>query len=341
MRDILPELEQWLASGERVALATVVGTWGSAPRQPGAKMAISASGKIAGSVSGGCLEGAVYEEGMRVIRGAPPKFLHFGVSNDLAWEVGLSCGGEVDLLVEELGPPHRQLLEALRQESPVVLASRIKGAEPLGASELLVEGAPGGFGGRVGEVLRAEEPRRLELAPSGEFFLEPYPRPAHLYIFGGVHIAIPLVQYAKSLGFRVTVVDARAKFADRARFPQADEVIHAWPDEVLPRLQLDRSSYVVILTHDPKFDDPTIRAALQTEARYIGAIGSRKTHRERVERLIAQGVDATSLRERVRAPIGLDLGAATAEETALAILAEMVAARHGKSGGAMSRASPA
>ncbi len=337
MRDILPDLGPWLSAGERVALATVVGTWGSAPRQPGAKMAISASGKIAGSVSGGCLEGAVYEEGMRVLRGAAPKFLHFGVSNDLAWEVGLSCGGEVDLLVEELGPAHRALIDALGRETPVVLASRIGGGEPLGATQLLAADGPGAFGGQIRQALHSEQPQRTSLPLEGEFFLEPYPRPPHLYIFGGVHIAIPLVAFAKGMGFRVTVIDARAKFADRERFPQADEVIHAWPDEVLDRLHLDASSYVVILTHDPKFDDPTIRTALQTEARYIGAIGSRKTHRERVQRLIEQGVDEKALRERVRAPIGLDLGAISAEETALAILAEMVAVRREKPGGAMAR----
>jgi xanthine dehydrogenase accessory factor len=338
MRDILPELRQWVGAGERVALATVVGTWGSAPRQPGAKMAISASGKIAGSVSGGCLEGAVFEEGMRVLRGAPPKRLHYGVTDDLAWEVGLSCGGEIDLLLEELGPAHRAVMQALEQEAPVVLASRLGGGEPVGAEAVLPQENPGTFGAAVGEVLQAEEPKRLELPGKGEFFLEPFPRPSHLYIFGGAHIAIPLVSMAKGLSFRVTVVDARGKFADRERFPQADEVIHAWPDEVLPRLRLDASSYVVILTHDPKFDDPTIKAALATPARYIGAIGSRKTHRERVARLLEQGMDERALRERVRAPIGLDIGARSAEETALAILAEMVAARHGKGGGAMTPA---
>ncbi len=335
MRDILPEVEGWLDAGERVALATVVGTWGSAPRQPGAKMAISAGGKIAGSVSGGCLEGAVFEEGMRVLHGAPSRFLHYGVSDDLAWEVGLSCGGEVDILVEELAGPHRELLAAIQKESPAVLVSQIGGAGSLGARALVTPAAPGAYGAQVQQVLRSEEPARTSLPGEGDFFLEPYPRPPHLYIFGGVHIAIPLVALAKGLGFRVTVIDARAKFADRERFPQADAVIHAWPDEVLDRLPVDSSSYVVILTHDPKFDDPTIRAALQTDARYIGAIGSRKTHRERVERLLATGVDPRALQERVHAPIGLDIGARSAEETALAILAEMVAARRGKTGGPM------
>jgi xanthine dehydrogenase accessory factor len=165
-------------------------------------------------------------------------------------------------------------------------------------------------------------------------FLEPFPRPHDLYVFGGTHVAIPLTELGTALGFRVTVVDARSKFADSARFPKARKVIHAWPDEVLKELPMDSSTYIVILTHDPKFDDPTITAALRGRPRYIGAIGSKKTHRERVARLVASGVEAAEI-GRVFAPIGLDLGAQTAEETALAILAQMVAARHGKQGGPM------
>jgi xanthine dehydrogenase accessory factor len=165
-------------------------------------------------------------------------------------------------------------------------------------------------------------------------FLEPFPRPPELYIFGGSHVAIPLTRLASALGFRVTVVDARSKFAESSRFPEARQVIHAWPDEVLKDLPMDGSTYVVILTHDPKFDDPTITAALKGRPRYIGAIGSKKTHRDRVARLVKAGVNPSEI-ERVHAPIGLDLGAKTAEETALAILSQMVAVRHGKQGGPM------
>src|ERR671934_68448 len=177
--------------------------------------------------------------------------------------------------------------------------------------------------------LSAENPVRRD-----GLFLEPFPRPPELFIFGGSHIAIPLTRLANALGFRVTVVDARSKFADAQRFPEARRVIHAWPDEILKDLPIDSSTYIVILTHDPKFDDPTITAALRGRPRYIGAIGSRKTHRDRVARLVAAGVSPDEI-SRVHAPIGLDLGAQTAEETALAILSEMVAARHGKQGGPM------
>ena len=181
----------------------------------------------------------------------------------------------------------------------------------------------------VPDLLNRENPVRQDGA-----FLEPFPRPPELFIFGGSHVAIPLTRLASAIGFRVTVVDARSKFADRERFPEARRVIHAWPDEILKDLPMDGSTYVVILTHDPKFDDPTITAALRGHPRYIGAIGSKKTHRERVARLVAAGVNPSEI-ERVHAPIGLDLGAQTAEETALAILAQMVAVRHGKQGGPM------
>lgn len=322
MRDVMADVKEWLKAGDPVAVATVISTWGSAPRPAGSRMAISKSGKIAGSVSGGCLEGEVFEQAQAILKGKPAQVFHYGVSDDLAFSVGLSCGGEVDVLIEPLTDVHRQLIAALDTETPVVLRTDV-GKEP-GARQLLTP-----ENGELRDLLEKESPVRED-----GVFLEPFPRPHELYIFGGTHVAIPLTEFATGLGFRVTVVDARSKFADAARFPKAAKVIHAWPDEVLKQLPMDSSTYIVILTHDPKFDDPTITAALQGRPRYIGAIGSKKTHRERVERLVAAGVDPKAI-ERVHAPIGLDLGAQTAEETALAILAQMVAVRHGKQGGPM------
>lgn len=325
MRDVLGDVRAWLAAGDRVALATVVSTWGSAPRPAGSRMAVSAGGKIAGSVSGGCLEGEVFEQAQAVLGGARSQLFHYGVSDDLAWTVGLSCGGEVDILVEPLGDVHRELMAALEAERPVVLETAT--GDDAGGRRLLSGGDP-----ELRSLLERETPERRD-----GLFLEPFPRPPDLLIFGGSHVAIPLTRLATELGYRVTIVDARSKFADVARFPGAHKVIHAWPDEVLAGMPMDASTYVVILTHDPKFDDPTIRAALQGQPRYIGAIGSRKTHRDRVARLLAAGIAQDQL-DRVRAPIGLDLGAQTAEETALAILSEMVAVRHGKVGGPMKTA---
>jgi xanthine dehydrogenase accessory factor len=327
MRDVLDDVKGWLANGDQVALATVVSTWGSAPRPAGSRMAISRSGRIAGSVSGGCLEGEVFEQAQAVLQGSPPRLLHYGVSDDLAFSVGLSCGGEVDILVERLAAPHQDLMRALAAERPVVLATALKDSP--GAKKLVDAGEPDDVVADAGALLLREVPERRD-----GWFLEPFPRPPELLIVGGSHVAIPLSRLAHALGFRVTIIDARSKFADRTRFPDADRVIAAWPDEALAAITLDASSYVVVLTHDPKFDDPTIMAALQRSPRYIGAIGSRRTHRARVERLLAAGVEPSAL-ERIHAPIGLDLGGQTAEETALAILAQMVAVRHGRSGGAM------
>src|ERR671937_218416 len=327
MRDVLDDVKGWLANGDQVALATVVSTWGSAPRPAGSRMAISRSGRIAGSVSGGCLEGEVFEQAQAVLQGSPPRLLHYGVSDDLAFSVGLSCGGEVDILVERLAAPHQELMRALAAERPVVLATALKDSP--GAKKLVDAGEPDDVVADAGALLLREVPERRD-----GWFLEPFPRPPELLIVGGSHVAIPLSRLAHALGFRVTIIDARSKFADRTRFPDADRVIAAWPDEALAAITLDASSYVVVLTHDPKFDDPTIMAALQRSPRYIGAIGSRRTHRARVERLLAAGVEPSAL-ERIHAPIGLDLGGQTAEETALAILAQMVAVRHGRSGGAM------
>jgi len=321
-------VKAWLNDHDAVALATVVSTWGSAPRPAGSRMAVSRSGKISGSVSGGCLEAEVFEAAQAVLGGSAPHVRHYGVSDDLAWTVGLSCGGEVDILVEPLTDTHRSLIAALDEEQPVVLVSALN--PPAGARRLLQA-----TDSEAASLLQQEKPERRD-----GWFLEPFPRAAELLIFGGAHVAIPLSRFARDLGFRVTVVDARSKFADKDRFPAAERVIHAWPDEVLEQMRIDQSSYIVVLTHDPKFDDPTIRAALRGNARYIGAIGSRKTHRERVQRLVAAGVSAGDL-DRVHAPIGLDLGGQTAEETALAILAEIVSVRHGRRGGGMSGAQPA
>src|SRR5438128_1982212 len=322
MRDVMADVQAWLEQGDPVAVATVISTWGSAPRPAGSRMAISQSGKIAGSVSGGCLEGEVFEQAQAILSGKPASLFHYGVSDDLAWTVGLSCGGEIDVLVEPLGPVHRDLMAALAAERPVVLKTDV--GESPGARQLLTPADA-----TVPDLLNRESPVRQD-----GVFLEPFPRPPELFIFGGSHVAIPLTRLADAIGFRVTVVDARSKFADQTRFPEARRVIRAWPDDVLKDLPMDGSTYVVILTHDPKFDDPTITAALKGRPRYIGAIGSRKTHRERVARLTAAGVEPASL-ARVHAPIGLDLGAQPAEETALAIPSQMVAVRHGKQGGPM------
>ena len=311
MREVLDELEQWTREGEEIALATVVETWGSSPRPLGSKMVVTRSGKMAGSVSNGCIEGAVFEEAQKVLKSGKPKLAAFGVADDVAFEVGLACGGHIEVFVQPLAPVHRRLIEMLeRNEAATLRTNLVTGEADLTA------------GSQAGSELARRE---------GDVFVEPLRRPAHLVIVGAIHIAIPLHRLAKLMGYRVTVVDARAKFATKERFPEADELIVSWPDEAMSKLTLDRSTYVVILTHDPKFDLPALRSVLGKEVGYIGAIGSRKTNQNRFDALRAEGFSDEQL-SRVHGPVGLDLGGRGAEETALGILAEITAVRFGGSG---------
>jgi len=308
MRDVLAELEEWSAAGEEIALATVVETWGSSPRPLGSRMAVTRSGKMAGSVSNGCIEGAVFDEAQKVLKSGQAKIAAFGVADDVAFDVGLACGGHIEVFVQPLGQLHRQLIDMLRADRPATLRTNLVSGE----AELI-----------------AGSPRGSELAHrDGDWFVEPFRRPAHLVIVGAIHIAIPLHRLAKLMGYRVTVVDARAKFATKERFPDADELVIAWPDEALSKIHLDSSTYVVILTHDPKFDLPALRSVLGKEVGYIGAIGSRKTNANRFDALRTDGYTEEQI-ARVHGPIGLDLGSRGAEETALGILAEVTAVRFG------------
>ena len=317
MREVLHELEQWTRAGEEIALATVVETWGSSPRPLGSKMVVTRSGKMAGSVSNGCIEGAVFEEAQKVLQTKRPKVAAFGVADDVAFEVGLACGGHIEVFVQPLTHTHEQLLAMLeRNEAATLRTNLVTGEVDLSS------GAPSGS-----ELARRE----------GDWFIEPMRRPAHLVIVGAIHIAMPLHRLAKLMGYRVTVVDARAKFATRMRFPEADELMVSWPDEALSRLTLDNSTYVVILTHDPKFDLPALRSVLGKDVGYIGAIGSRKTNQNRFDALRAEGFTDEQL-SRVHGPVGLDLGGRGAEETALGILAEITAVRFGGSGAFMREA---
>lgn len=314
MREVLDELNQWTREGEEVALATVIETWGSSPRPLGSKMLVTRSGKMAGSVSNGCIEGAVFEEAQKVLKSGDPKVAAFGVSDDVAFGVGLACGGHIEVFIQPLLPVHRQLVDSLNRNEPVTLRTN------------LVDGRA---------ELTAGTPRGSELAKrDGEVFVEPFRRKPHLVIIGAIHIAIPLHRLAKLMGYRVTVIDARGKFATQERFPDADEVIVAWPDEALEQITIDNSTYVVILTHDPKFDIPALRSVLKEEPGYIGAIGSRKTNQNRFDALRKEGFTEEQL-SRVHGPIGLDLGSRGAEETALGILAEVTAVRFGGSASSM------
>ena len=307
MREVMEELREWRDAGEDVAVATVTETWGSSPRPTGSRMLVSSSGKMAGSVSNGCIEGAVYQEAEKTLRDGKIRHLEYGVADDIAFEVGLACGGHIELLVQRLAPGHEEALRLLEAEVPFTLRTNLDD-------------------GRV-EIDR--ESPRLELARrDGGWFVEPFSMPPHLVIVGAIHIAIPLHRLARVLGYRVTVIDARAKFATRERFGDADQLIVAWPDEGLNGIPVDRSTAIVVLTHDPKFDMPALRSALATPAGYIGAIGSRKTNQNRFDALKDDGFAAGDI-ARIHGPIGLDLGGRDAETTALGIMSEIVATRFG------------
>lgn len=350
MRDILSEVEAWRAAGERVAIATVLRTWGSAPRAAGAKLAVTASGKLAGSVSGGCVEGAVAGAALEALADDRPRLLHFGVADDTAWEVGLACGGSIDIWVdpnEAQGPLYEALVLALAAREEVAICTAIAGPDTVLGRRLLVVAEDASQTPMLPEspedlplrqaVVLADA--RADLAaghpavhayPDGlQVFVEVYLPPLELILVGGVHIAIALTALAHALGYRTVVVEPRRAFGTAERFPFADQLVSEWPDQALEQIGLARSSAVAVLTHDPKLDDPALRVALASPAFYVGALGSRKTQALRRERLLGTGLTAAQL-DRLHGPIGLDIGARTPEEIALGILAEIVAVAHGR-----------
>lgn len=339
MRGLLEEYQLLAASGP-VGRAVVTQVWGSAPRPEGACLLATLDGRMAGSVSGGCVESAAAEEIRAVIASGISKRIGWGVTHERAWEMGLSCGGTIEVFVEPAVRP--ELLEAARSEGSSVLATVIGGAAPAG-SGAVVDGQGGSrvLGGLPAElatpVIRAATaalPRlksRVETleTPGGqvELFLEVFPQKPTLLIFGGVHIATALVRMAGPLGYRTVVADGREGFLTRERFPGADELILGWPDEVFKKTGLGPATCVCLLTHDPKFDEPALELALRSDACYVGAIGSKKTQAHRRDRLREMGFSEADV-ARLHGPIGLNLGGRTPEEIALAIMAEITAVRH-------------
>ena len=336
MQEVLSEIGVWRERGDRIALATVIDVQRSAPRPPGAKMAVNSQGEIAGSVSGGCVEGAVAEIADGILRGDAPQLLHFGIADSDAWDVGLPCGGEIDVWVQAYEPGRFE--EIARSGGRATEVTVLEGAAP--GAKLLVE-ADGARSGSLGspelddeaariadELLWAETSERRE----GLFYdvIGPSPR---LIVFGAVDIAASLCSLARAAGWRSYVVDPRARFATPERFPDAEDVIAAWPEEAVARIGgVDPATSIVVLTHDPKLDDAALMLALDSPARFIGAMGSRRAQAKRRERLLELGISDEDM-ARISAPVGLDLGATSREETSLSILAEIVAARHGRDGG--------
>jgi xanthine dehydrogenase accessory factor len=318
VRDILETLERWAADGTPVAIATVVDTERSAPRQPGAALAVSEGGDVAGSVTGGCVEPAVYGEAREVLAGGDPRLKTYGIADEEAFEVGLPCGGTVHIFVDRLDPELvAPIAEAVREERPIALEIRITG-EDAGAKRLV---GPDDDGPAAQLLARGET--GIVDTPEGQLFVSSFaPRPA-MYVFGAVDHAAAVAEIGRFLGFRVTICDARAKFATRERFPDVDELVVEWPDKFLADAPVDERTAICVLTHDHKFDVPVLKVALETPAGYIGAMGARRTNEDRAERLRAEGVTEDEL-ARIHAPIGLKIGSRTPQEVAVAVAAEIV-----------------
>jgi len=347
MREILPELDQWQDQGEEIALATLVDTHGPSPRPAGARLCLTRTGQMAGSVSGGCVENDVFELGQRVLESRQPVLQSYGIDDAVGVAVGLSCGGTIDVLVEPFVADEawQCVREAVLAERAVALCIALGPAELLGRRLAVLEDGElvGGIDGdldvaareRALQLLREDGGRDIVERPwrdgRARLFVESFvPRP-RLFIVGATHTAIPLSRMAVGLGFHVSVIDPRTPFATRERFPDAHELLLEWPQAVLDRAGLDADCFVLTLTHDLKFDIPTLARALRSEVRYIGALGSRRTHERRKTRLREEGFGDEEL-ARIHTPIGLDIGARSPDEIALAILAEIVAIRHRRTG---------
>ncbi|WP_416416240.1 XdhC family protein [Paenarthrobacter aromaticivorans] len=362
MLNIAETLLQWCRDGRPFALATIVDVHGSAPLPIGTSVAVDADGNAVGSISGGCVEGAIYDMCQQVLaEGGPARRAWFGYSDDDAFAVGLTCGGELDILVQAVNPAMEQHITAAFEEAvhgrPVAVAQIVDGPpDLLGATVSIcgdgqvISGVPDhGSNDTLAEealaLLRAGRTARVDLGGSGQGCPQPLSVLVHVHasrprmlVFGAVDFASALSRAGAFLGYRVTVCDARPVFATAARFPFADEVVVDWPHRYLEHTEVDARTVVCVLTHDAKFDVPLLRLALDLPVGYVGAMGSRRTHDERLRMLRDKGVSEGQL-ARLRSPIGLDLGARTPEETAVAITAEIIAQNNKRSGLPLSQGS--
>jgi xanthine dehydrogenase accessory factor len=386
VRDILNSITKWWEADETFGLATVVRTFRSAPRDPGAALAVAGTstgtdagtgagtstgtdagtgagtgtvGEVIGSVSGGCVEGAVYELAIDVAGTGEPVLQTYGVSDDDAFAVGLTCGGILDIFVERVNktsfPELGEIAAAVGSGEPVAVATVISGPGKVGARRVIwgdtARDSTGslGAGDRLDVALDDDARGMLAQGLTGvrrygehgerrgdelAVFVNSFAPAPRMFVFGAIDFAAAVAKAGKFLGYHVTVCDARPVFATRNRFPEADEVVVDWPHRFLAKTEIDARTVIAVLTHDPKFDVPVLEIALRTPAGYIGAMGSRRTHEDRLDRLRAVGMTETEL-ARLRSPIGLDLGARTPEETAVSVAAELIQLRWGGSGRAL------
>jgi xanthine dehydrogenase accessory factor len=373
VRDILEKITPWWDAGETFGLATVTNTYRSAPRDPGAALAVSAGGEVIGSVSGGCVEGAVYTLATDVAESGTPVLQTYGVSDDEAFAVGLTCGGIIDIFVEPVSkdtfPELGEILAAVKRGEPVAVATVISGPGQIGARRVIWArtgseaaqdadaahsewhtGSSGTLGAdMLDEAIDVDARGMLDQGLTGirrygaggvrmgdelSVFVNSFAPPPRMLVFGAIDFAAAVARVGKFLGYHVTLCDARQIFATKSRFPDADEVVVEWPHRFLARTPVDARTVICVLTHDPKFDVPVLEVALRGPAGFIGAMGSRRTHEDRLARLREVGMTEEEL-ARLRSPIGLDLGARTPEETAVSIAAELIQLRYGRTGDAL------
>nr|WP_218888484.1 XdhC/CoxI family protein [Saccharopolyspora hordei] len=354
----MDELTKRWEAGESVGLGTVVATFRSAPRPPGASMLVTSDGQAFGSVSGGCVEGAVYDEATAVLAGSEPVVRRYGVSDDDAFAVGLTCGGILDVFVErvdrETFPGLDEVAASVRAEEPVAVVTVVEhpDAARVGAHLLVWRDRSSGSLGsdRIDDavlddargMLASGRSGAIEYGPEGQrrgeglrVFVNSFEPPPRMLVFGAIDFAAAMARMGGFLGYRVTVCDARPVFATHSRFPGVDDVVVDWPHRYLAAEaaagRVDERTAVMVLTHDPKFDVPVLKEALRLDLGYVGAMGSRRTHEDRLRRLREEGLTEEEL-AKLSSPIGLDLGARTPEETAVSIAAELIALRWGGRG---------
>lgn len=344
----------WLRDGRRVVVATLVERLGSAPLDPGAQMLIDDSGRIEGSVTGGCIEAALIEEAQAIFAGGPARLLTYGISDEVAAGVGLMCGGTVRVFVHEPHEPERRALEdaatAIGEGLPVAVATLLDGEDAGSKLVVFADRASGGLGTEKLDRAVTKEARGFldegvstirRYGSGGEVmgaeiavYIQAFSTPPELVIFGAIDFSVAMAKVAVELGHRVTICDARAPFLASPRFSEVADVAVGWPDDFLADHPLGPRDSVLVFTHDPKFDEPALVAALAGRVGYVGALGSRRTHEKRLVRLRERGVPEADL-ARIHSPCGLDIGARTPSETAISILAEMIAERSGRGGSSL------
>ncbi len=342
MLDIFNGIEKWLKAGKKIALATVVDTWRSAPRVVGSAMAITEDMEIIGSVSGGCVEGAVIKEALKVMEHGEPQILKFGVKNEDAWTVGLSCGGKITVFVERflgLEASQKPAWEALRvhitQNKSCVLISKMSGIQSdhaLVTSDGASKGTLAVDDALMEMAQRARVNHQSEIVEheGTQLFVQEFPQKNKMVIVGSAHISIDLIDLANTFNFETIVIDPRKIFTEETRYITKPDALHqTWPEEVLPEMTLDQDTYAVLLTHDPKIDDQALHILLKSQVAYIGCLGSKKTHAKRVQRLQEAGISEDEI-ARIHAPVGVAINAKTPQEIALSVMGEVVAVKNGE-----------